>query len=79
MGILDAGRDAGQDLGTSRLHQLGEFFGALPRIALAARMRENEYGTVAFLLTIKHEGGMTYMDMDGPLREPPARGATPES
>jgi hypothetical protein len=53
IGGFDTCGDAAQDLGTSRLDQLSELFGSAYRVALPARMREDDDSTVAFLLTIK--------------------------
>ena len=53
IGGFDTCGNAAQDFGTSRLDQLSELFGSAYRVALPARMREDDDSTVAFLLTIK--------------------------
>ncbi len=45
--------NAGQHVGTRGFHQFDEFFRPLCRIAPAARMRQDQYGTFAFLLPIE--------------------------
>src|SRR6185437_3307124 len=55
VGILDAGADHAQHLGSGGFRQFDEFLRPPRRIALAARMRQDEDGAIAFLLSVKHE------------------------
>ena len=54
VGILDAGADHAKHVGPGRLHQFGEFLGTTRGIAVAAGVRQDQDGAIAFLLSIEH-------------------------